>query len=43
LKPSGLPDLSLILSEVDAIAAGVFTTSTVRACLRGLLPPAFAS
>jgi len=31
LKPSGLPDLSLILSEVDAIAAGVFTTSTVRA------------
>src|SRR6476469_3330553 len=31
LKPSGLPDLSLIVSEVDAIAAGVFTTSTVRA------------
>ena len=31
LKPSGLPDLSLILSEVEAIAAGVFTTSTVRA------------
>ncbi|MEO6863055.1 MAG: bifunctional ornithine acetyltransferase/N-acetylglutamate synthase [Microcoleus sp.] len=31
LKPSGLPDLSLILSDVDAIAAGVFTTSTVRA------------
>src|SRR4028118_658213 len=31
LKPSGLPDLSLILSEVDAIAAGVFTTSQVRA------------
>ncbi|HBK95934.1 MAG TPA: arginine biosynthesis bifunctional protein ArgJ, partial [Microcoleaceae bacterium UBA10368] len=31
LKPSGLPDLTLILSEVDAIAAGVFTTSTVRA------------
>ncbi len=31
LKASGLPDLSLILSEVDAIAAGVFTTSTVRA------------
>ena len=31
MKPSGLPDLSLILSEVDAIAAGVFTTSTVRA------------
>ncbi len=31
LKPSGLPDLALILSEVDAIAAGVFTTSQVRA------------
>ncbi|HCV31075.1 MAG TPA: arginine biosynthesis bifunctional protein ArgJ, partial [Microcoleaceae bacterium UBA9251] len=31
LKPSGLPDLTLILSEVDAIAAGVFTTSTARA------------
>lgn len=31
LKPSGLPDLALILSEVDAIAAGVFTTSHVRA------------
>ncbi|MBV8883384.1 MAG: bifunctional ornithine acetyltransferase/N-acetylglutamate synthase [Chroococcidiopsidaceae cyanobacterium CP_BM_RX_35] len=31
LKPSGLPDLALILSEVEAIAAGVFTTSRVRA------------
>ncbi len=31
LKPSGAPDLALILSEVDAIAAGVFTTSVVRA------------
>ena len=31
LKPSGLPDLALILSDVDAIAAGVFTTSQVRA------------
>ncbi|HEY9706860.1 MAG TPA: bifunctional ornithine acetyltransferase/N-acetylglutamate synthase [Oculatellaceae cyanobacterium] len=31
LKPSGLPDLALILSDVDAIAAGVFTTSHVRA------------
>ncbi|NEO63420.1 MAG: bifunctional ornithine acetyltransferase/N-acetylglutamate synthase [Moorea sp. SIO4G2] len=31
LKPSGQPDLALILSEVDAIAAGVFTTSHVRA------------
>lgn len=31
LKPSGLPDLALIVSEVDAIAAGVFTTSVVRA------------
>ena len=31
LKPSGLPDLTLILSEVDAIAAGVFTMSQVRA------------
>jgi glutamate N-acetyltransferase / amino-acid N-acetyltransferase len=27
LKPSGLPDLALIVSDVDAIAAGVFTTS----------------
>ncbi|MDY6781049.1 MAG: bifunctional ornithine acetyltransferase/N-acetylglutamate synthase [Cyanobacteriota bacterium] len=31
LKPSGAPDLALILSETEAIAAGVFTTSTVRA------------
>jgi glutamate N-acetyltransferase / amino-acid N-acetyltransferase len=31
LKSSGLPDLALILSDVDAIAAGVFTTSQVRA------------
>ncbi len=31
LKPSKAPDLSLIYSETDAIAAGVFTTSEVRA------------
>lgn len=31
LKPSGLPDLALILSEVDAISAGVFTTNQVCA------------
>lgn len=31
LKPSGLPDLALIISDVEAIAAGVFTTSVVRA------------
>jgi glutamate N-acetyltransferase/amino-acid N-acetyltransferase len=31
LKPSGAPDLALIYSESDAIAAGVFTTSHVRA------------
>jgi glutamate N-acetyltransferase/amino-acid N-acetyltransferase len=31
LKPSGQPDLALIYSETDAIAAGVFTTSKVRA------------
>lgn len=31
LKPSGLPDLALIVSEAEAIAAGVFTTSVVRA------------
>ncbi len=31
LKPSGLPDLALILSDVDAIYSGVFTTSQVRA------------
>lgn len=31
LKPSGLPDLALICSDAEAIAAGVFTTSQVRA------------
>ncbi|MBE9079126.1 bifunctional ornithine acetyltransferase/N-acetylglutamate synthase [Romeria aff. gracilis LEGE 07310] len=31
LKPSGAPDLVLIVSESDAIAAGVFTKSQVRA------------
>jgi glutamate N-acetyltransferase/amino-acid N-acetyltransferase len=31
LKPSGLPDLALIVSDVEAIAAGVFTTSQVKA------------
>jgi len=31
LKPSGLPDLALIFSDVEAIAAGVFTTSHVKA------------
>ncbi|MFK0735667.1 MAG: bifunctional ornithine acetyltransferase/N-acetylglutamate synthase [Gloeotrichia echinulata GP01] len=31
LKPSGLPDLALILSDVEAIAAGVFTSSQVKA------------
>ncbi len=31
LKPSGAPDLALIVSDVSAIAAGVFTTSCVRA------------
>lgn len=31
LKPSGLPDLALIVSDAEAIAAGVFTTSVVRA------------
>ncbi|HAC62244.1 MAG TPA: arginine biosynthesis bifunctional protein ArgJ [Cyanothece sp. UBA12306] len=31
LKPSGKPDLALIVSESEAIAAGVFTTSQVRA------------
>ncbi|MEH2282772.1 MAG: bifunctional ornithine acetyltransferase/N-acetylglutamate synthase [Nostoc sp.] len=31
LKPSGLPDLALIFSEVEAIAAGVFTSSQVKA------------
>lgn len=31
LKPSGSPDLALIVSDIEAIAAGVFTTSQVRA------------
>lgn len=31
LKPSNAPDLALIYSETEAIAAGVFTTSEVRA------------
>jgi glutamate N-acetyltransferase/amino-acid N-acetyltransferase len=31
LKPSGAPDLALIYSDTEAIAAGVFTTSQVRA------------
>ena len=31
LKPSQAPDLALIWSETEAIAAGVFTTSEVRA------------
>ncbi|MGB3240965.1 MAG: bifunctional ornithine acetyltransferase/N-acetylglutamate synthase [Geitlerinemataceae cyanobacterium] len=31
LKPSGAKDLALIVSDVDAIAAGVYTTSQVRA------------
>ena len=31
LKPSGAPDLALIVSETEAIAAGLFTTSQVRA------------
>ncbi|WP_346292057.1 bifunctional ornithine acetyltransferase/N-acetylglutamate synthase [Sphaerothrix gracilis] len=31
LKPSGALDLALIVSDTDAIAAGVFTTSQVRA------------
>lgn len=31
LKPSGARDLALIVSDVDAIAAGVFTTTQVRA------------
>lgn len=31
LKPSGAPDLALIVSDCDAIAAGVFTISQVRA------------
>lgn len=31
LKPSGAPDVALIVSDVPAIAAGVFTQSQVRA------------
>ncbi|MEM9137385.1 MAG: bifunctional ornithine acetyltransferase/N-acetylglutamate synthase, partial [Cyanobacteria bacterium P01_F01_bin.42] len=31
LKASGSPDLALIVSDVPAIAAGVYTTSQVRA------------
>jgi len=31
LKPSGAPDLALIVSDVEAIAAGVLTKSVVRA------------
>ncbi|MEO1093387.1 MAG: bifunctional ornithine acetyltransferase/N-acetylglutamate synthase [Cyanobacteria bacterium J06638_28] len=31
LKPSGAQDLALIVSDTDAIAAGVYTTSQVRA------------
>ncbi|MGB3572729.1 MAG: bifunctional ornithine acetyltransferase/N-acetylglutamate synthase, partial [Phormidesmis sp.] len=31
LKPSGAPDLALIVSDSEATAAGVFTTSQVRA------------
>jgi glutamate N-acetyltransferase / amino-acid N-acetyltransferase len=31
LKSSGKPDLAIVLSDVDAIVAGVFTTSQVRA------------
>ncbi|PSB05299.1 bifunctional ornithine acetyltransferase/N-acetylglutamate synthase [Merismopedia glauca] len=31
LKPSGLPDLALIVSDAEAIAGGVFTTSQVKA------------
>jgi glutamate N-acetyltransferase/amino-acid N-acetyltransferase len=31
LKPSGAPDLALIVSDVEAIAAGVFTMSQVTA------------
>ncbi len=31
LKPSGAPDVALIVSDCEAIAAGVFTTSQVRA------------
>lgn len=47
LKPSGQPDLTLIVSDVPAIAAGVFTTSQVRAacvdyCRQRLLDKASA-
>jgi glutamate N-acetyltransferase / amino-acid N-acetyltransferase len=31
LKPSGLPDLALVVSDVPAIAAGTFTLNQVRA------------
>ncbi|WP_245395575.1 bifunctional glutamate N-acetyltransferase/amino-acid acetyltransferase ArgJ [Anthocerotibacter panamensis] len=31
IKPSGKPDLTLILSDMPAVAAGVFTTNLVRA------------
>ncbi|NET51125.1 MAG: bifunctional ornithine acetyltransferase/N-acetylglutamate synthase [Merismopedia sp. SIO2A8] len=31
LKPSGMKDLALLVSDVDAIASGVFTTSQVKA------------
>ncbi|MDX2272057.1 MAG: bifunctional glutamate N-acetyltransferase/amino-acid acetyltransferase ArgJ [Cyanobacteriota bacterium] len=31
LKPSGAPDLTLIVSDVAAVAAGVFTTNQVKA------------
>ncbi len=31
LKPSGAPDLALLVSETEATAAGTFTTSSVRA------------
>lgn len=45
LKPSGALDLALIVSETEAIAAGTFTTSCVRAacvdlCRRQLLQKA---
>jgi glutamate N-acetyltransferase/amino-acid N-acetyltransferase len=35
LKPSGAPDLALIVSNTEAIAAGVYTTSQVRAACVG--------
>ncbi|MFQ3584335.1 MAG: bifunctional glutamate N-acetyltransferase/amino-acid acetyltransferase ArgJ [Cyanobacteriota bacterium] len=31
LKPSGAPDLALMVSECDAVGAGVFTTNQVKA------------